>query len=103
MNTRTLFCLWRILCLGLCLGFSCIWLSGCGVSKHFSSQRAAVAEHDANCLWNIQIARDYTAQGRYELAKEHYLMALGACNDVESRNLVTHELRSVDLMIKAQR
>ncbi len=81
----------------------CLALSGCGLSAHFSDERMAVAPYDANSLWNLKLGRDYVAQGRYELAKEHYLMALASSSDAETRTLVAHELQSVDLMIKTQR
>lgn len=92
----------RLPLLLLCL-LSALALPGCGIQKQFSSERTAVAQYDANCLWALQQARDYAAQGRYELAKEQYLMALAACDTPDVRQIVTHELRSVDMMIKAQR
>lgn len=59
--------------------------------------------HNSNSAWNLQVGRDYAAQGRYELAKEHLLMALASNSDPGMRNLLTHELKSVDAMIKTQR
>lgn len=78
-------------------------VSACGVTKNFSDERAAVTPYDANSLWNLQLGRNYASQGRYELAKEHLLMALAASNDAEIRNVVAHELKSVDTMLKTQR
>lgn len=63
----------------------------------------AVVPYDANCLLHLKLGREYVAQGRYELAREHYLMALASSNDSETRELASHELRSVDMMIKTQR
>ncbi len=65
--------------------------------------RIAVAPHDPACLWNMQQARNYTAQGRYELAKEHYLLALAASNEPETKSAIAHELQSVDKMIQTLR
>lgn len=76
---------------------------GCSYAPYFSSDRSAVVQYDQSYLWNLQIGREYAAAGRYELAKEHYLMALAVSNDADTRDLVTHELHAVDLMIKAQR
>lgn len=78
-------------------------ISGCSLTPWFSSERTVVVEHDPNSLWNLKLGRDYVAQGRYELAKEHYLMALASSSDAQTRDLVTHELHAVDLMIKTQR
>lgn len=74
-------------------------LSACGLF----SQRAVVTPYDANSLWNLQLGRNYAAQGRYELAREHYLMALAASNDPETRKVIAHELQSTDTILKTQR
>lgn len=71
-------------------------LSACG-------KEAAVAPYDPACLWNMQQARNYTAQGRYELAKEHYLLALAASSESRTKRVIAHELESVDKMIQTQR
>ena len=78
-------------------------LPGCSYVPYFSSERAAVVPHDQTSLWNLKLGREYTAEGRYELAKEHYLMALASCSDSETRTIVDHELHAVDLMIQTQR
>lgn len=87
----------------LLLVVPCLMLWACGTAKHFSSDRAAVAAQDSNCLWNLQMGRDYVAQGRYELGKEHLLMALAASKNEETRQIIYHDLKSVDLMIQTQR
>lgn len=80
----------------LLLILPCLMLWAC-------STRAVVADYDANCLWNLQVGRDYMAQGRYELAREHLLMALAASNNDDTRNVIAHDLKTVDLMIQTQR
>lgn len=77
-------------------------LGGCSWASYFSSDRTAVVQHDQNSLWNMQLGREYAASGRYELAKEHYLMAL-ASSTTETRPVILHELQAVDMMIQAQR
>ena len=62
-----------------------------------------VAPHNSHSLWNLQVGRDYAAQGRYELAREHLLMALVSNSDPHMRGLLVHELKSVDAMIQTQR
>lgn len=81
----------------------CLMLWACGTSKYFSSERGAVEPYNANCLWNLQMGKNYMAKGRYELAREHLLLALAASDNVETRNVIAHELNSVDLMIQTQR
>jgi hypothetical protein len=76
---------------------------GCGITSYVSNERVVVTPQDPNCLWQLQQARQYVAQGRYELAKEHYLMALAACKDGESNETVAQELKATDLMIQTQR
>lgn len=66
-------------------------------------KEASVAPYDPASLWNMQQARNYTAQGRYELAKEHYLLALAASKESGTRRIISHELQSVDKMIQTQR
>ena len=78
-------------------------LAGCAYTPYLSSERTAVVPHDPNSLWNMKLGREYAAAGRYELAKEHYLMALASCSDTETRTIVSHELHAVDLMIQTQR
>ena len=84
---------------------SCLLLltAGCGVTSHLSSERVVVTPHSPTCLWHLKAGRDYAAQGRYELAKEQYLMALAASNTGECSEVANQELKAVDLMIQAQR
>ncbi|MDR2161949.1 MAG: hypothetical protein LBO77_07440 [Desulfovibrio sp.] len=81
-------------------------LAGCGpgsVLSRFSDERAVLVPHDPNSLRNLLLGREYAAAGRYELAKEQYLMALASSSDGQTRAIVTHELNAVDLIIQAQR
>ncbi len=86
-------------------------LGGCAEVSNFyhtvtettPSQDVAVSERPPQSLYNFKMGREYAAQGRYELAKEHYLMALASSGDAQTRDLVTHELHAVDLMIQTQR
>ena len=75
-----------------------VFLLGCG-NKHTEP----VAPFNSNSRWHLQLGRDFAAQGRYELAREHLLMALASNADPMLRGMLTHELKSVDAMIKTQR
>ena len=95
MNAKSLLCLLLILPFAGC--------SPGAVLSRFSNDRIVVVPHDPSSLRNIKSGREYAFAGRYELAREHYLMALASSSDEETRKIVSHELRAVDLMIQAQR
>lgn len=78
-------------------------LPGCGTTKYLSGERAAAVQNNPGYLWNLKMGRDYSAQARYELAKEHYLMALAAADTPDARSVAGRELQAVDTMIKTQR
>lgn len=63
----------------------------------------AVSQHTSTSLWNYKMGRDFAAAGRYELAREHYLLALASANTPELKYALSAELQSVDQMIKTLR
>lgn len=75
----------------------------CGCARQGEKLEGVVTPYDANSLRNMSLARDYMAQGRFVLAKEHYLFALASSKDPETRNFIMRELNSVDMMIKTER
>lgn len=91
------------------LAFTLIMSAGCAtVSKLAGGNKdvardAAVTAYTADTLHNYKTARDFAAQGRYELAREHYLLALAATNDPYMQDALAEELESVDMMIKSLR
>ena len=52
---------------------------------------------------NWQLARDYERQMRYELARQHYLLALASCRSEPTQTQLRRELESVDLQIRTMR
>ena len=52
---------------------------------------------------NWKLARDYERQMRYELARQHYLLALAACRSESTQMQLRRELESVDLQIRTMR
>jgi hypothetical protein len=62
-----------------------------------------VVGYNVDSLRNYKAGRDFAAAGRYELAREHYLLSLAAANDQVLRETLAQELDSVDLMIKSLR
>ena len=87
-------------------------LSGCGLfrdsapSEGTSRPGAAVVltEHNPVSLQNYLAARAYSAEGRLELAREHYLLAYAAAeDDAVLRAALERELKAIDMMIKTLR
>jgi hypothetical protein len=50
-----------------------------------------------------KLARDYERQMRYELARQHYLLALASCRSEPTQTQLRRELESVDLQIRTMR
>ena len=92
------------LCLGVCVllcGFALaqpgyVW--GAAASAVFDSlaDTRATTQH-----WKL--ARDYERQMRYELARQHYLLALASCRSESTQTQLRRELESVDLQIRTMR
>jgi hypothetical protein len=52
---------------------------------------------------NWKLARDYERQMRYELARQHYLLALASCRSEATQTQLRRELESIDLQIRTMR
>jgi hypothetical protein len=52
---------------------------------------------------NWKLARVYERQMRYELARQHYLLALAACRSESAQAQLRRELESIDLQIRTLR
>lgn len=78
---------------------------GCGSRTDGNADDSiAVLEHNAVSLHNYRIAREFSAAGRFELAREHYLLAYAAAEgDGMLRERLHQELEAVVLMIKTLR
>ena len=91
-----------------CFVAAALLLAGCAM---FSSKNndvpeptLATTEHNTISLLNYRTAREYAAGGRFELAKEHYLLAYAAAGENAAlRESLRQELHSVDLMIRTMR
>lgn len=78
-------------------------LCGCASARQQAASDVTVTPYDAYCLRNMWLAKDFISQGRFELAREHYLLALAASKDAETKNAIARELAGVDMMIKTAR
>lgn len=52
-------------------------------------------------LWNM--ARTYKTQMRYEMARQHYLLALATCRSDETVQRIQRELQIVELQLRSLR
>lgn len=82
---------------------ACAACSTIGGAKEEVAASTAVVHYNADSLHNYKTARDFAAQGRYELAREHYLLALAATTDPYLQDALAQEIESVDMMIKTMR
>lgn len=87
-------------------------LAGCGLSRNSTASPGdnhpgadvALTAHNPVSLHNYRTARAYSAEGRLELAREHYLLAYAAAEgDAPLRAALEREIQAVDLMIKTMR
>ncbi|MDR2604077.1 MAG: hypothetical protein LBC55_01830 [Desulfovibrio sp.] len=60
-------------------------------------------DYESVCQYNLYQGRAYAAQGRYELAKEHLLLALAQSTDPITRRVAGNELKSVEMSILTRR
>jgi hypothetical protein len=56
-------------------------------------------DYESVCQYNLYRGRAYAAQGRYELAREHLLLALAQSTDPLTRRVAGNELKSVEMSI----
>lgn len=95
----------RIMAVSLLLTAALLAIPGCGGKKDGNvPDSMTVLEHNAVSLHNYRIAREFSAAGRYELAREHYLLAYAAAEgDEVLRERLHRELEAAVLMIRTLR
>ena len=86
----------------LILTICAICLSG-AVLAGCSSQKVVSAPYADESLINYQAGKYYLAEGRYELAKESFTLALASSRDPEMRYFIMQEIDSVNMMIETRR
>jgi hypothetical protein len=92
------------LCLGVCAllcGFA-FAQPGHALAAGASAAFDRLADTKAT-VHNWKLARDYERQMRYELARQHYLLALASCRSEPTQTQLRRELESVDLQIRTMR
>ncbi len=85
----------RILIIGLMLTAS---LAGWGCGSRVTSMPET---SQTVAFW--QQARNYQAQGRYELAKQYYQLALAGSRSLETQTVLQREIEAADRMLQTLR
>lgn len=62
-----------------------------------------VLPYSSEALRNYRAGRDLASAGRFELAREHYLLALAGTRDPDLQDALDRELESVNLIIQTLR
>lgn len=88
--------------------FAVILLSGCSTPAEAPAPpppppAQVVVDYDAQALTSYRQARQFVAEGRYELAREQYLIALAIARNDYMRERLMHELKAADLMLRSSR
>jgi hypothetical protein len=95
------------LCCLLLLSAGCSSLSqGQGESSSFfqeTTPQVMAVNYDGHALYNFQLGRGYLAGGRYELARDSFLLALASSKNDALRRDAVAELESVNRLIRSQR
>ncbi len=80
-----------------------ITFTGACSSPTVPRQRFAAPPYHENTLANFTVARLYMSEGRFELAREHLLLALASARDEDMRSRLAQELEAVEMMIATRR
>ena len=94
------------LCIGLCALLCGFAIARPGPAQAATSGASAVYDSLADTKATVhhwKLARDYERQMRYELARQHYLLALASCRSESTQAQLRRELESIDLQIRTMR
>ena len=87
----------------LCLGAVAAASAGCSMFKSSSGAKSAAVSYSDQSLYNYKQGQYYASAGRFELAKEYYLIALAATSDPEMQDAISRDLDAADAAIHIQR
>ena len=89
--------LYLAVALALALPFT-LSLAGCGTR----TQNVVIAETEET-VNSWAMARRFQAEGRYELAKQYYSLALSTVRTQSALDMLKREMMAVDLQLRAMR
>lgn len=95
---RTVLAVVMIALLGILTG--CSWISS-QMPKSSPSIRMTAESDETVVNWTQ--ARHYQAEGRYELARQYYMLALSAVRTQSALEQLQRELYAVDMQIRTMR
>ncbi len=87
----------------LCLALAAVFCAGCSMLGLSGSKSAAAANYSDQSLYNYKQGQYYASAGRFEVAKEYYLLALAATTDPEMQEAISRDLEAADAAIQIQR
>ena len=94
----------KAFCLGLCALLCAFAFAQPGHAQAADASRTFDRLADTKAtMHHWHLARDYERQMRYELARQHYLLALASCRSESTQTQLRRELESVDLQIRTMR
>ena len=67
------------------------------------AKRVVASPYSSNSMENLYIGRQYIAEQRYELAKEHFLLALASAENENMREQLVSEITAVNRLIETLR
>ncbi|MDL2271779.1 hypothetical protein LJC23_01960 [Desulfovibrio sp. OttesenSCG-928-I05] len=98
LHSRRALCILALICLCMPLG-ACAWFA-----KDDDTRTVVTTTHNPVSLAYYKAGRTYSAQGRFELAREQYLLAYAAAEgDPTLRSALEQELQAADMMLRTIR
>ena len=95
-----------VLCLTAALmlsGCSSAMLAGKKEPARPVQKKVVASPYSANSMQNLYIGRQYVAEQRYELAREHFLLALASAENENMREQLVTEITSVTRLLETLR
>ena len=77
--------------------------AGCSIFQSSPDKSAAAVAYSDQSLYNYKQGQNYASAGRFDIAKEYYLLALAATTDPEMQDAISRELEAADAAILIQR
>ena len=85
------------------LALSVAFCASCSIFDSSYGKSSAAANYSDQSLYNYKQGQFYASAGRFELAKEYYLLALAATTDAEMQEAISRDLEAADAAIQIQR
>ncbi|WP_066851541.1 hypothetical protein [Halodesulfovibrio spirochaetisodalis] len=68
-----------------------------------ATYKVVASPYSSNSMQNLYIGRQYVAEQRYELAKEHFLLGLASAEHENMREQLVSEITAVNRLIETLR